>query len=117
MGPSASTEYRDVALEFTMRLAERDYHGAYELLDDDLQRMMTKDELAESFEEIVPTDWVFDGIEVMDQELDNWPGRQADDAGWAYVSIGGDVYSEGVTVIVTGSNGDLRIREIEFGRP
>jgi hypothetical protein len=46
-----------------------------------------------------------------------WPGRESSDAGWAYVSVGGDVYSEAVTLVVTMEDGDLRIRTVEFGRP
>jgi hypothetical protein len=34
-----------------------------------------------------------------------------------YASIGDDVYSEGVTVIVTREADALMIRSVEFGRP
>lgn len=37
--------------------------------------------------------------------------------GWVYVSIGGDVYSEAVTVVVTMDDESLRVRDVEFGRP
>jgi hypothetical protein len=33
------------------------------------------------------------------------------------VSIGGNTYSEAITVVVTSENGQQRIREVEFGRP
>jgi len=46
-----------------------------------------------------------------------WPGKQPADIGWAYVSIGGEVYSEAITVVVTSESGEAKIREVEFGRP
>jgi hypothetical protein len=49
--------------------------------------------------------------------MEDWPGRQPSDAGWAYVSVGGDVYSEAITVVVTREGGVLRVRTVEFGRP
>jgi hypothetical protein len=49
--------------------------------------------------------------------MTSWPGKQPADLGWAFVSIGGDVYSEAVIVVVTSENGEARIREVEFGRP
>jgi hypothetical protein len=44
-------------------------------------------------------------------------GKEPSDVGWAYVSVGGDVYSEAVTVVVTLEEGELRVRTVEFGRP
>jgi hypothetical protein len=44
-------------------------------------------------------------------------GKEPSDVGWAYVSVGGDVYSEAVTVVVTLEEGELRGRTVEFGRP
>jgi hypothetical protein len=37
--------------------------------------------------------------------------------GRAYVSVGGDTYSEAVTVVVTLEEDALRVRTVEFGRP
>jgi hypothetical protein len=49
--------------------------------------------------------------------MTSWPDKQPADLGWAYVSIGGDVYSEAVTVVVTSEEGTPRVRAVEFGRP
>jgi hypothetical protein len=49
--------------------------------------------------------------------MEDWPGREPSDVGWAYVSVGGDEYSEAVTVVVTLEEGELRVRTVEFGRP
>jgi hypothetical protein len=39
------------------------------------------------------------------------------DVAWTYVSIGGDVYSEAVIVVVTVEADALKVRTVEFGRP
>ena len=77
----------------------------------------TVDELRIGFEVIVPRDWGAIGPIEVGQTMTSWPEKQPSDIGWAYVSIGGDVYSEAVIVVVTSENGAARIREVEFGRP
>jgi len=49
--------------------------------------------------------------------MDDWPARQSQDIGWAYVSITGAGFIEAVTVVVAEENGAAKIREIEWGRP
>jgi hypothetical protein len=49
--------------------------------------------------------------------MEDWPGRKPSDVGRVYVSVGGDVYSEAVTVIVTLEDEALKVRAVEFGRP
>ena len=49
--------------------------------------------------------------------MTSWPAKQPSDVGWAYVGIGGELYSEAVIVVVTSENGEAKIREVEFGRP
>ena len=51
------------------------------------------------------------------QTMEYRPGRQPLDIGWPYVSIGGEVYSEASTIVVTSENGEAKILEIEYGRP
>jgi hypothetical protein len=70
-----------------------------------------------AFEGIVPTDFGAVGRVEIGETMDDWPGREASDIGWAYVSVGGDVYSEAVTVVVTDEAGSLKVRTAEFGRP
>jgi hypothetical protein len=49
--------------------------------------------------------------------MESWPGKEPSDVGWVYVGIGGDVYSEAVTVVVTLEDGELKVRTVEYGRP
>lgn len=74
-------------------------------------------QLQAAFEAIVPTDWGAIGPIELGLTMTTWPDKQPADLGWAYVSIGGEVYSEAVTVVVTSESGEPKIREVEFGRP
>ena len=66
---------------------------------------------------IVPTDWKTIGPVEVGETMEDRPGRTPSEVGWAYVSVGGDVYSEAVTVVVTLEGDALRVRTVEFGRP
>ena len=112
-----ASDYRRVALQFTQSLAARDYPQAYAMTAQEYRRRNTVDQLRTAFEAIVPTDWGAIGPIEVGQTMTSWPRKQPSDVGWAYVSIGGNVYSEAVTVVVTSENGEQKIREVEFGRP
>lgn len=111
------SDYRQIALEFTQFLAAREYPKAYALTSQEYRLRTSAEQLQAYFETIVPTDWGPIGPIEVGQTMTSWPGKRPDDLGWAYVSIGGDVYSEAVTVVVSAENGEPRIREVEFGRP
>ena len=105
------------ALAFAEALASRDYSSAYAMTTSDYQRRVTLDEMRAAFEAIVPPEWGSVGSIDVGHTMDDWPGKQAADVGWVYVSIGGDVYSEAITVVVTAEDGPPKIRDVEFGRP
>jgi hypothetical protein len=48
---------------------------------------------------------------------EDWPDKQPDDLGWAYVSIEGSDYCEAVIVTVALIDGLPLIRDVEWGRP
>lgn len=113
----AAGDHTQVALAFTKALAARDYEAAYALTSRAYREGTSLKAMKEGFEAIVPTDWPsVDPIEV-GVTMDDWPGKEPSDAGWVYVSVGGDVYSEALTVVVTREDGELRVRSVEFGRP
>ena len=114
---SSASGFQQVALEFTRALAAREYDKAYMMTSGHYRRQYSIERLRADFEAIVPVDWGTLGPIEVAHTMTSWPGRQAADLGWAYVSIGGDVYSEAVTVVVTAEDGEARVREIEFGRP
>ena len=78
---------------------------------------MNADQLKEEFEKIVPPDGGDTGPIEIGTIWDDWPDKQPSDLGWVYVSIGGDVYSEGLTLVLMSENGNARVREVQFGRP
>lgn len=116
--PSRDTaDFRQVALEFARSLAAREYPKAYAMTSHGYRQNRTVDELRTGFEAIVPLDWGAIGPIEVGETMTSWPAMQPSDLGWAYVGIGGKVYSEAVMVVVTLENGEAKIREVEFGRP
>jgi hypothetical protein len=109
-------DYKEVALAFTKALANRDYAAAYGLTSQDYRNSTSLEATQAAFEQIVPIDETVGPIDV-GLTMEDWPGRKPSDVGWVYVSVGGDVYSEAVTVVVTLEEGVLRFGTAEFGRP
>jgi hypothetical protein len=104
-------------LDFARALTKRDYASAYAMTSSDYQGRVPLDGMRAAFDAIVPDDFGdVTSVQIV-QTMDDWPGKQPSDAGWAYVSIGGDVYSEALTVVVTLEDGSLKVRDVEFGRP
>jgi hypothetical protein len=108
---------RPVALEFALALAARDYAKAHAMTSGEFRNRTNVDELKAAFEAIVPPDWGRVGPIAVVETMTAWPDKRPEDLGWAHVSIGGDAYSEAVTVVVAAENGAARIRHVEFGRP
>ncbi|MBI5780822.1 MAG: hypothetical protein HZA65_04030 [Rhodocyclales bacterium] len=117
MSSGDTSDYQQIALEFTKLLAAREYPKAYAMTSQEYRKRTTAEQLRTAFENIVPTDWGKIGPIEVGQTMASWPGKRPEDVGWAYVSIGGDVYSEAITVVVTSESGESKIREVEFGRP
>jgi len=110
-------DYSSVGLRFAVALANRDYPTAYAMTSSDYQRSTTVDDMGAAFEAVVPTDWRTVGPVEVGQTMETWPAKQPSDVGWVYISIGGDAYSEAVTVIVMREADTLKVRSVEFGRP
>jgi hypothetical protein len=117
MSGGSDGDYKRVGLAFVEALATRDYDVAYALTSRDYRDSTSLKALQAAFESIVPVDWNTAGPIEVGQTMEDWPGREPSDVGWAYVSVGGDEYSEAVTVVVTLEEGELRVRTVEFGRP
>jgi hypothetical protein len=116
---TSGLDYREIALQFTKALTERDYDRAYAMTSQPYQSRTSVEQLRTAFEAIVPTDWGTIGPVTVVQTMTQWrsPVQQSSDLGWVCVGIGGDVYSESVTAIITLENGGPKVREVEFGRP
>lgn len=117
MSSDNTVDSKETALAFAKALGARDYPGAYGMTSQAYRKEVTVEQLRDAFEEIVPTDWGEMGPIEVGETMEDWPGKEATDIGWVYVSIGGDMYSEAISVIVAAENDSAKIREIEFGRP
>lgn len=117
MASARVSDYSGVALKFAGALAGREYSTAYAMTSSDYQRSTTLDEMRAAFEAIVPPEWQTVGPVEVGHVMETWPTKQPSDVGWVYISIGGDAYSEAVTVVVMGEGGTLKVRTAEFGRP
>jgi hypothetical protein len=49
--------------------------------------------------------------------LEDWPDKQAADVASIYVALAGDNFNEGVYLTIAQEDGELRIRDIQWGRP
>jgi hypothetical protein len=108
---------KESTLQFAKLLATRNYSDAYEMTSHEYKKRISLEQMKEHFETIIPLDWgAIDPIEI-GETLNDWRGKESSDLGWVYVSLGGDVYSEAVTVIIAQEKGALKVREVEFGRP
>jgi hypothetical protein len=117
MSSTRVPDYSSVGLKFASALASRDYPAAYAMTSGDYQRSATLDEMRAAFEAIVPTDSRTVGPLQVGHTLETWPAKQPSDVGWVYISIGGDVYSEALTVVVMQEADTLKVRTVQFGRP
>jgi hypothetical protein len=109
--------YPAAGVDFANALARRDYAAAYAMTSREYQRTTTLDQMRSAFEAMIPADWGPIGAIESGLTMESWPDRQPSDLGWAYIVIGGEVYSEAVIVVVTNEDGAMKIRSVEFGRP
>ena len=106
-----------MAEKFARALVEGQFEVAYQLLSCKAKEGFSPLGLKSSFESMIE----YGGgpithVEVMNT-LEDWPAKQEEDIGWAYVAVSGDDYSEAVTVVVAREATKSVIREIEWGRP
>jgi hypothetical protein len=110
----------EVALDFARALVDGDFELAHNFLVPEIRPIMTAEQLRLDYEGMISfysnpgsARVVFDPQFTMT----SWPGKRPGDVGWAYVSIVGDSFVEAVAVIIAEVDGELLIREIEWGRP
>jgi hypothetical protein len=105
------------SLQFAEHMSNRKYAEAYEMTSSEYQTLIDLNQFKTDFEKMIPLDWgKIAPIEIGDT-LKNWPEKQSSDLIWIYISLGGDVYSEAVTIVISTENENLRISELKFGRP
>lgn len=119
--PQANPRAKDVtvstAANFARALVSSDFTEAHALLSTQAQQRYSAAQLQQAYADMTSYG---DGPGAVDghvEFMDDWPARQSQDIGWAYVSITGAGFIEAVTVVVAEENGAAKIREIEWGRP
>ena len=112
-----NTRHGQIALEFGSALVSGNFARAHELLAESMKSEFSASALQVEFERMI----AYGGcppnhVEVMNV-MDDWPAKKPGDAGWAYVAIAGDGYSEGIAVVVCTDHDNDRVRLVEWGRP
>jgi hypothetical protein len=110
-------DFKPAALAFTQALVAKDFPKAHALMTAEARRTVTPASLRSDFERMIPKEFGPIGAVEVGKTMTSWPDKRPADLGWAYVSIGGNTYSEAVIVIVALEDGAPRIRKAEFGRP
>ena len=101
---------QSLALEFARALSERRYAAAHAMCTPGLRSRVSVEKMRSDFEAIIPLDWgPVAPIELVDIGAGSLP--------YLYVSLGGDVYSEAITVYLADVDGNLQVDSFELGRP
>lgn len=113
------SDYIQFAQIFGSLIAKEDYVSAHALLTREAQVDWSAEEIrkrSDSMRRYAPGP--ITQVEVMeDFVLEDWPAKQTHDVANIYVALNGDGFCEAVSVIVTKQDGELRIRDLEWGRP
>jgi hypothetical protein len=112
--------YEKIAVEFATALVEQRWEDAHQVLTPSLRVKYSSEGLRERLYGMFsgyangPATRIFFDPEY---SMEDWPDKQKDDVGLAYVGVEGDDFVEAVTVVVSQIGPDLRIRDIQWGRP
>lgn len=109
----------EVAEQFGHSIAKADYAGAHALLTEEARRIHSPEDLKEAVEGITSyAPGPIQQVEVMlEFVLEEWPDKQDGDVAVVYVALTGEGFCEAVTVILAQEEHDIRIRQLEWGRP
>ena len=108
-----------VAEQFGRSIAQGDYAAAHSLLTEGARAVHSQDAIKQAVEEMIAIGDgpITDVALVSECILEDWPDKQESDVGYVYVALTGDGFCEAVTVTLTREADEIRIRELEWGRP
>ena len=113
------SDYIQFAKQFGDLIAKEDYVAARVLLTREAQVEWPAEEIkrrSESMRRYAPGP--FTDMRVMeDFILEDWPAKQDGDVASIYIALSGDNFCEAVSIKVTQQDGELRVRDLEWGRP
>jgi hypothetical protein len=109
----------EVAEQFGHLIAKADYAAAHILLTQEAQRTHAPEDFKVAVEGMTAyAPGPIRQVEAMsDFVLEEWPNKQNGDVAIAYVALTGDGFCEAVTVTLVQEGQDIRIRQLEWGRP
>lgn len=103
-----------IAGDFARRLVAGDFEAASAMLTPALRATLTPENLSAEYARMIEYGGGPANAAQPVTTMDDWPDKQPDDLGWAYVSISGLGFDEAVSVVVTQAG---QIRQVEWGRP
>ncbi len=109
----------EVAEQFGRLIAKADYAAAHALRTKEAQKIHSPEDLKAAVKGMTTyAPSPIQQVEVMsDFILEEWPDKQDGDVAIAYVALTGDGFCEAVTVTLAQEGHDIRIRQLEWGRP
>lgn len=111
------TDATDLAAAFVRAIADGKADSAHEMLSAALRQAITAAKLSEQYDLLADDMGGITGIGEPTVILEEWPDMSADDRAMVYVPLEGDMFSEAVTVTVSGLDDALCISNVEWGRP
>ena len=108
-----------VPMEFGRAIAKGDFVSAHRLLTKKAQECHSPEALKHAVEDMIAAgDGPIAQVDLVEEcILEQWPDKREGDVGYVYVALTGDGFCEAVTVTLTTEAGNVRIRELEWGRP
>jgi hypothetical protein len=109
--------YKEFSAQFGSALTKKNFVLAHSMLCQSLQEKLSPEDLKQEFESMISYgEGLSEKVDVM-ESFEDWPAKQQNDTGWAYVAITGQNFSEAVSLTINIENGQTRVRDIEWGRP
>jgi hypothetical protein len=109
----------EVAQQFGNSIAKADYAAAHALLTKEVWKIHSPEDFKSAVEGMTSyAPGPIRQVEVMsDFVLEEWPDKQDGDIAIVYVALTGDGFCEAVTVTLAREGQNIRIRQLEWGRP
>ena len=103
--------------DFAWRLVRSDWKGAHALLNQTLRKQLSAAKLRDNYTDMTSyAETAFSDVEAQPPE-NNMPDMTDSDVAWVYVAISSEDANEAVTLMICREDGDLRVRDVEWGRP
>lgn len=107
----------EIASAFVRAIVNGEAHLAHAMLAPELANSVSASELIKEYDLLAGDMGGVTNIGEPMLLLEDWPSKGPNDLGIVYVPVEGDVYSEAITVTLSELDNNLRITNIEWGRP